>query len=114
MLAVEGDISEPATTDRLTVKHSNAPGESTPFINNVGVCIAKPFTDYTAADYPLMTSVNLTGFWLTRRAITGMLGRGSGHIVNISAAVAENANSAPSAPAALTKGCPAAATRSRP
>jgi hypothetical protein len=28
--------------------------------------LSKPFTDYTAADYALITGVNLTGlFWLT-------------------------------------------------
>ena len=76
--------------------------------------VSKPFTDYTAADYALLTGVNLGGFfWLTQRVIAEMATRYGGHVVNISATLAEVANShAPSVLAALTKGGLAAATRS--
>jgi NAD(P)-dependent dehydrogenase (short-subunit alcohol dehydrogenase family) len=76
--------------------------------------IAKPFTDYTAEDYALITGVNLAGFfWMTRRVIAEMLRRYGGHVVNISATVAEVASSRePSALTALTKGGLAAVTRS--
>ena len=51
--------------------------------------------------------------WLTRRVIAEMAWRYGGHVVNISASLAEVANSrAPSVLAALTKGGLAAATRS--
>ena len=58
--------------------------------------------------------MNLTGFfWLTQRVIAEMVRRYGGHVVNISATLAEVANShAPSVLAALTKGGLAAATRS--
>jgi NAD(P)-dependent dehydrogenase (short-subunit alcohol dehydrogenase family) len=61
-----------------------------------------------------MVGVNLTGFfWLTQRVIAEMLSQGGGHVVNISAAVAEyQVVSAPSVLTALTKGGLAAATRS--
>jgi NAD(P)-dependent dehydrogenase (short-subunit alcohol dehydrogenase family) len=83
-------------------------------INNAGVFVPKPFTDYTAADYALVAGVNLAGFfWLTQRVIADMARRYGGHVVNISATLAEVANSkAPSVLAALTKGGLAAATRS--
>ena len=83
-------------------------------VNNAGVFISKPFTDYTADEYALVTGVNLGGFfWLTQLAITHMLTRGRGHVVNIGATVAEQADSAsPSVLAALTKGGLMAATRS--
>ena len=43
-------------------------------VNNAGVFLSKPFTDYTAEDYALVTGVNLAGFfWLTQRAIAQML-----------------------------------------
>ena len=79
-----------------------------------GVFVSKPFTDYTAEDYALVVGVNLTGFfWLTQRVIAEMVTRYGGHVVNISATLAEVANSsAPSVLAALTKGGLAAATRS--
>jgi NAD(P)-dependent dehydrogenase (short-subunit alcohol dehydrogenase family) len=81
---------------------------------NVGVFVSKPFTDYTAEDYALVVGVNLTGFfWLTQQVIGEMARRYGGHVVNISATLAEVASSsAPSVLPALTKGGLAAATRS--
>ena len=78
------------------------------------VFISKPFTGHTAADYTTAVGVNLTGFfWLTRRAITEMASRYGGHVVNVSATLAEVADSStPAVLAALTKGALAAATRS--
>jgi NAD(P)-dependent dehydrogenase (short-subunit alcohol dehydrogenase family) len=78
------------------------------------VFLAKPFTEYTADDYALLTGVNVAGFfWLTQRAIAEMAKRYGGHVVTITASVAEIANSAaPAALTALTKGGLAAATRS--
>ena len=83
-------------------------------INNAGVFIAKPFTDYTADDYAIMVGVNLTGFFaLTQLAIAEMLERGGGHVVNITTTLADYADSStPSVLTALTKGGLAAATRS--
>ena len=69
-------------------------GQVDTLINNAGVFISKPFTDYSAADYALITGVNLAGFfWLTRLAIAEMLRRGHGHVVNISATIADQADS---------------------
>ena len=114
VVTVEGDISEPATADRIIGAALGRFGHIDTVVNNAGVFLAKPFTDYTAADYAMVTGVNLAGFlWLTQRAVTEMLRRGHGHIVNISATVAERADSrSPSVLAALTKGGLAAATRS--
>jgi NAD(P)-dependent dehydrogenase (short-subunit alcohol dehydrogenase family) len=114
VLTVTGDITEPATADRITDTALARFGRIDTLINNAGVFISKPFTEYTAEDYALVTSVNLAGFfWLTRRVIADMAQRYGGHVVNISAAEAEVTNSrSPSALAALTKGGLAAATRS--
>ncbi len=83
-------------------------------VNNAVVCISKPFTGYTAADYAAVVGVGLTGFfWLTQRAIGEMAVRYGGHVVNVSATVAELADSGtPAVLAALAKGGLAAATRS--
>ena len=114
LLTVAGDIAEPASTDRIINGALERFGRIDTLVNNAGVYISKPFTDYTAADYALVVGVNLTGFFrLTQRAITEMVERGSGHVVNISATLAEYANSsAPAVLTALTKGDLAAATRS--
>jgi NAD(P)-dependent dehydrogenase (short-subunit alcohol dehydrogenase family) len=114
VLTVEGDIADPATADRIVSGAIERFGRIDTLVNNAGVYISKPFTDYTAADYAVVTGVNLTGFfWLTQRVVAEMLTRSGGHVVNISATLAEVANSAvPEVLAALTKGGLAAATRS--
>ena len=114
VLTVEGDIARRATADLIVEGALERFGRIDTLINNAGVFVSKPFTDYTAADYALVTGVNLTGFfWLTQRVIAEMVTRYGGHVVNISATLAEVANSsAPSVLAALTKGGLASATRS--
>jgi NAD(P)-dependent dehydrogenase (short-subunit alcohol dehydrogenase family) len=113
VLIVEGDISDPATADRVIGGAVERFGRVDTLVNNAGLFISKPFLDYTADDYAAITSVNLTGFfWMTRRAIAQMLRQGRGHIVNVSATVAERANSAePAVLPALTKGGMTSATR---
>ena len=114
VLTVDGDVSDPATTDRIIGRALGRFGRIDTLVNNAGVFLSKPFTDYTAEDYALVVGANLTGFfWLTQRVIAEMVKRYGGHVVNISATLAEVANShAPSVLAALTKGGLAAATRS--
>ena len=114
VLTVEGDIAKPATADRIIEGALERFGRVDTLVNNAGVFVSKPFTGYTAEDYALVVGVNLTGFfWLTQRVIAEMVTRYGGHVVNISATLAEVASSrAPSVLAALTKGGLAAATRS--
>jgi NAD(P)-dependent dehydrogenase (short-subunit alcohol dehydrogenase family) len=114
LLTVRGDIAEPATADQIVEAALDRFGRIDTLINNAGVFISKPFTQYTAEDYALLVGVNLTGFfWLTQRVIADMVRRYGGHVVNISATLAEVANAdAPAVLTALTKGGLAAATRS--
>ncbi|HEY7920586.1 MAG TPA: SDR family oxidoreductase [Streptosporangiaceae bacterium] len=114
VLTVDGDVSDPATTDQIIAGALGRFGRIDTLVNNAGVFLSRPFTDYTAEDYALMVGVNLTGFfWLTQRAVAEMLKRGHGHVVNITTTLVDNASSsAPSALTALTKGGLAAATRS--
>ena len=94
MVTVAGDISEPATADRIISAAVERFGRVDTLVNNAGVYISKPFAEYTAADYALVTGVNLAGFfWLTQLAITAMLRQGRGHVVNVSAAIADRADS---------------------
>jgi NAD(P)-dependent dehydrogenase (short-subunit alcohol dehydrogenase family) len=114
VLTVEGDIAERATADRIIEGALERFGRIDTLVNNAGVVVCKPFTDYTAEDYALVVGVNLTGFfWLTQRVIAEMVRRYGGHVVNVSATLADVASSsAPSILAALTKGGLASATRS--
>ncbi len=114
VLTVVGDIADSDTTDRIVSGALARFGRIDTLINNAGVYISKPFTEYTADDYGGVVGVNLTGFFtLTQRVIVEMLKLGGGHIVNTTSTLADYANSsAPSVLTALTKGGLASATRS--
>ncbi|HEX6527306.1 MAG TPA: SDR family oxidoreductase [Streptosporangiaceae bacterium] len=114
VLTVSGDVSEQATADQITSQALDRFGRIDTLVNNAGVFVSKPFIDCTAQDYALVIGVNLTGFfWLTQRAIRQMLTQHGGHVVNVSASVAEHADSVePTALAALTKGGLAAVSKS--
>ena len=114
ILTVEGDVAQQATAHQIVSQALDRFGRVDTLVNNAGVFLSKPFTDYTAEDYALITGVNLGGFfWLTQLAIAEMVSEGGGHVVNISASIADYVDSAqPTALAALTKGGLAAVTRS--
>lgn len=114
LLTVAADITDPASTDLVIDTALGRFGRIDTLVNNACVYISKPFTDYTAADYAMVVGVNLTGFFrLTQRAIAEMASRYGGHVVNITATLAEYANSGtPEVLAALTRGGLASATRS--
>jgi NAD(P)-dependent dehydrogenase (short-subunit alcohol dehydrogenase family) len=114
VVAVAGDLSDPATADQIVGRALESFGRIDTLVNNAGVYVSKPFTDYTADDYAAVVGVNLTGFFrLTQLALTHMLARGAGHVINITTTLVDVADSsAPSALTALTKGGVAAATRS--
>jgi NAD(P)-dependent dehydrogenase (short-subunit alcohol dehydrogenase family) len=113
LVTVDGDITAPATADRIVDTALDRFGRIDTLVNNAGVVISKPFTGYTAADYATVVGVGITGFfWLTQRAIGEMAVRYGGHVVNVGAIVAEAADSGtPAVLTALTKGGLAAATR---
>ena len=82
-------------------------------INNAGIFIAKPFTDYTAEDYHLVLATNVNGFFnITQRTVPHLLGSGDGHIVTITTTLVDTDARVPAVLASLTKGGLAAATRS--
>jgi NAD(P)-dependent dehydrogenase (short-subunit alcohol dehydrogenase family) len=115
VLNVAGDIAEPSTASRIVDTALERFGRIDTLVNNAGVFVSKPFTEYTADDYGGIVGVNLTGFFtLTQRVIATMLNQGDGgHVVNITTTLADYADSrVPSVLTALTKGGIAAATRS--
>jgi NAD(P)-dependent dehydrogenase (short-subunit alcohol dehydrogenase family) len=111
---VQGDIAKVETAQRVVEQALDRFGRIDSLINNAGIYIGKPFTEYTLDDYAAVTAVNLAGFFhITQRAIRQMVSQGSGHIVNITTSLVDHANSKrPCALASLTKGGLAAVTRS--
>jgi NAD(P)-dependent dehydrogenase (short-subunit alcohol dehydrogenase family) len=113
-LTVSGDIAEGATAERVVHEALDRFGRIDTLINDAGIYIGKPFTEYTDHDYDAITAVNLAGFFhITQRAIRQMVDQGVGHVVNISTSLVDRADSGrPCALAVLTKGGLAAVTPS--
>jgi NAD(P)-dependent dehydrogenase (short-subunit alcohol dehydrogenase family) len=113
VLSVDGDVSDPATADRIFDAAHDRFGRVDTLVNNAGVYISKPFTEYTVDEYAFVVGVNLTGFFaMTQRAVTGMLEQQRGHIVNITTILVDQTDSnEPALLTSLTKGGVAAATR---
>jgi NAD(P)-dependent dehydrogenase (short-subunit alcohol dehydrogenase family) len=113
-VAIEGDIAEPVTAQRAVDQALDRFGRIDTLINNAGIYIGKPFTEYTLEDYAAITAVNLTGFFhITQLAIEQMAEQGTGHVINISTSLVDHADSKwPSALPALTKGGLVAVSRS--
>src|SRR5947207_15465607 len=59
VLAVAGDITDPAVADRVIGDAVGRFGRVDTLVNNAGVFVAKPFTEYTAADFAHLLTVNL-------------------------------------------------------
>jgi NAD(P)-dependent dehydrogenase (short-subunit alcohol dehydrogenase family) len=114
-ITVRGDIADVETAEMIVEQAVNRFGRVDSLINNAGIFISKPFTDYTFEDYLAITAVNLTGFFhVTQAVIRQLLSQGTGgHIVNVTSSLVDHAESQnPSALVSLTKGGLAAVTRS--
>ncbi|WP_304113859.1 SDR family NAD(P)-dependent oxidoreductase [Mycolicibacterium bacteremicum] len=112
VLSVAGDIGVPGVGQRIVDAAVERFGRVDTVVNNAGIFIAKPFTEYTDADYDAITGVNLRGFFEVTRAALAVMGDG-GHVVNVSTSLVDQATkAAPSVLASLTKGGLNAATRS--
>jgi NAD(P)-dependent dehydrogenase (short-subunit alcohol dehydrogenase family) len=113
VLVVPGDIGERKTAERVISEGLARFGRIDTLINNAGIFIAKPFTQYTLADYAAVTGVNLNGFFhITQLAIAQMEKQGNGHVVQVTTTLVDHANSlVPSVLASLTKGGLNAATK---
>jgi NAD(P)-dependent dehydrogenase (short-subunit alcohol dehydrogenase family) len=85
LVLVDGNIGSKETAVRVadaTLKHF---GRIDLLVNNAGVFIPKPFTDYTEEDFEIMVNTNLASFfYMTQQVIPAMRKQKSGHIVNIS------------------------------
>ena len=90
LVLVDGDIGKKETAVKLVdaaLKHFD---RIDLLVNNAGIYMPKPFTEYTPEDFETMIGTNVAGyFFVTQQVVAQMRKQKSGHIVSISAIVAE-------------------------
>ncbi|SFR29640.1 NAD(P)-dependent dehydrogenase, short-chain alcohol dehydrogenase family [Lentzea waywayandensis] len=113
VLAIRADLSQTGEGARVVQETLARFGRVDSLVNNAGIFVAKPFTEYTDEDFAAVTGTNLVGFFDITRAAVAAIGDNGGHVVNVSTALVDHALSAvPSALASLTKGGLNAVTKS--
>ena len=89
---IDGDIGDASTAAGVAEAAIRTFGSIDALVNNAGIFLMKPFTDYTDEDCKRLVSTNLGGFiHMTQIAIKRMLAQKSGgSIVSITASLADN------------------------
>lgn len=90
LVLVDGDVGKQQTaTDAIEAAINNF-GTIDVLVNNAGIFLTKPFTDFTIEDFNALVSTNLLGFFfITQRTVREMLKKKSGCVVSITAALAD-------------------------
>ena len=115
LVLVDGDIALDATAEKIVATAVQRFGSIDALVNNAGIFLAKPFTDYTPEDFRALSSTNLDGFlYITQRVIKRLLAQErGGSVVTISASIADHPLAAlPASVPMITKGGLNAITRS--
>jgi NAD(P)-dependent dehydrogenase (short-subunit alcohol dehydrogenase family) len=90
LVLVDGDIGKPQTAASAVEAAIDNFGTVDVLVNNAGIFLNKPFTDFTTDDFDALVSTNLLGFfYITQRTVKEMLKQKSGCIVSITAALAD-------------------------
>jgi len=110
---VDGDVGRLETGGKLVETAVRRFGSVDLLVNNAGIFISKPFTEYTTEDFERLVSTNLAGFFYAAQpAVAQMARQKSGHIVSITTSLADQPIAGvPAAIPILIKGGLNAATR---
>ena len=85
LVLVDGDISKKDTAAKVAEAAVRQLGRVDLLVNNVGIYISKPFTEYTPEDFDRMIATNVGGyFFITQQVVSQMRRQKSGHVVSIS------------------------------
>jgi NAD(P)-dependent dehydrogenase (short-subunit alcohol dehydrogenase family) len=87
---VDGDIGKQQTAALAVEAAINNFGAIDVLVNNAGIFLTKPFTDFSTEDFNALVATNLFGFfYITQHAVKEMLKQKSGCVVTITAALAD-------------------------
>jgi NAD(P)-dependent dehydrogenase (short-subunit alcohol dehydrogenase family) len=90
LVLLDGDIGKQQTAAEAVEAAINNFGAVDVLVNNAGIFLKKPFTDFTIEDFDALVSTNLLGFfYITQRTVKEMLKQKSGCVVSITAALAD-------------------------
>lgn len=90
LVLLDGDIGNEQTGARAVEAAMKNFGTIDVLVNNAGIFLTKPFTDFTTADFDALVSTNLLGFfYITQHAVKEMLKQKSGCVISITAALAD-------------------------
>ena len=88
LVLLDGDIGNQQTAAYAVEAAINNFGTVDVLVNNAGIFLKKPFTDFTTEDFDALVSTNLLGFFhITQRTVKEMLKQKSGCVVSITAAL---------------------------
>lgn len=83
-MALELDVREPATIERMVSEATAAFGQIHILVNNAGCNVRKPALEVTWDDWNLVVDTNLRGSFFVAQAVArGMIEHGYGRIINI-------------------------------
>jgi len=112
ILTVPGDIGDPAVAKRIVSEAVARFGRIDTLVNNAGIFIPKPFTEFTVEDYQATMNVNMAGFFhVTKQALAQMEKQKSGHVLTITGSIDNGTSNGGLGLAAMTKGGLNAVTR---
>ena len=88
---VDGDIGKQETAAQATEAAIKQFGTIDVLVNNAGIFLTKPFTEFTTEDFNTLVSTNLLGFvYITQLTVKQMLKQKSGSVVTITGSLADH------------------------